>query len=58
MSDPIEDMKDALKKAGRGGWRVDLKAISEAAAKSLEEQKKKFSVSTEDGSVEIVENDK
>jgi len=39
--DRLEDMKAALKKAGRGGWRVDLKAISEAASKSLEENKEK-----------------
>jgi beta-glucosidase/6-phospho-beta-glucosidase/beta-galactosidase len=52
----IKDVKDALKKAGRGGWRVDLEAICDIATKSIEKHQKKFSVTTEGGAVEIVRN--
>ena len=45
MSEHLDDVKDALKKAGRGGWRVDLKAVCDVANKTMEEQKKKFSAS-------------
>ena len=53
----LAEVRAALKDAGRGGWRVDLEAISDVAAKCIEEQKNKFSVEKKDGSIEITEND-
>ena len=47
MSDHLDGVKDALKKAGRGGWRVDLKAVCDVANKAIEEQKKKVFAAAE-----------
>ena len=53
----MEDVRTALKEAGRGGWRVDLEAIEAVAAKCVAEQKKKFSVDGKGDSAEITQKD-
>jgi len=41
-SDKIDSVREAMKKAGRGGWRVNLEAVYEAIEKAREEQREAF----------------
>ena len=45
MSKNIPEVSEALKKAGRGGWRVNFAAIFKVTDKFIAEQKKKYTVS-------------
>ena len=45
MSKNIPEVSEALKKAGRGGWRVNFDAIFKVTDKFIAEQKKKYTVS-------------
>ncbi len=44
MGRDIEKVKEALKKAGRGGWRVDFEGIYKVTDKFIAEQRNKSSV--------------
>lgn len=54
----VSEIREALKSAGRGGWRVELEKISKVAAECLEREKKKYSAKMNAGSVEIIKKPK